>query len=156
MKLYYDVDREKVYSLEDVRSFYEEYEDKNEVTFEQYLNNCMTANNGSLDVYEVRYFDDIASLKSYVRQLEQWEMVWTEDGVYYIDTTAQELYTVKIDENRINERISTAIDDIFLDCQEEIGITSGDINPFDYEEITELVAKLTEVTARVLKYQNRK
>lgn len=100
MKYYYDVDREQLLTIDDIKAEYNSLVKSGyayEQTFSEYLNNCMTKNNGSLDVYSVREFADTESMKAYITALdynEEGSMVWTYDGERYIDTVAEMVYLV--------------------------------------------------------------
>lgn len=100
MEYYYDVDREQLLTIDDIKAEYDSLVNSGyayEETFTEYLNNCMTKNNGSLDVYGIRKFENMESLESYIVALdynEDGSIVWTYDGERYIDTVAEMVYEV--------------------------------------------------------------
>lgn len=50
--IYYDIEREEYLTEKDLRNEYEDYleeQDNDRITFEQFVNNCLTTNNGTLE-----------------------------------------------------------------------------------------------------------
>ena len=104
MKKYYNIDSEKVYTLEELKAIYDEAKEEAseyiEGTFAEYLNACMFYNNGSLDEYEVQYFDSIEDIEDFVNSFNGFGDDETHCAVFrinestFIDENERKIYEV--------------------------------------------------------------
>lgn len=58
-----------------------------------------------------------------------------------------------IDIEQIKSDVEEKINEVFLKHQEMLGIKSGDIDPFDQVELDDIIENLSDIIAKVLKYE---
>lgn len=100
MYYYFDIDREKLYTLDYLVQDYNRLKAENETeseTFKEYLNNCMTYNNGSLDIYKVRTFKSMKAIENFLQTID-YEFIecyiLKYDSKRYIDEYNEMVYEV--------------------------------------------------------------
>ena len=58
-----------------------------------------------------------------------------------------------IDMKQIKSDVEEKVNEVFLKHQEMLGIKSGDINPFDQIDLDSAIEDLSNIIAKVLKYE---
>ena len=109
MKYYFDIESEMIYTHEDLEQIFHEFQEDGEIdteeTFSEYLNNSMAYNNGSLDVFGVKYFESVDAIEAYVSTLydefnecyltDYAFTLWWDDDKRMIDRYNRIVYEVK-------------------------------------------------------------
>ena len=98
MKIFYDVESEQYITIEELRQQYEELKEAGETeadSFEEYLDNCMTKNNGALD-YNKYSMDDIKEIAEDFNDFIESNYTKQFDGdIFALLTEAQEEKTAE-------------------------------------------------------------
>lgn len=98
MKIFYDVESERYITIEELRQQYEELKEAGETEadfFEEYLDNCMTKNNGALD-YNKYSMDDIKEISEDFNDFTESNYTKQFDGdIFTLLTEAQEEKTAE-------------------------------------------------------------